>query len=111
MDKFKIVVTRNDEYEISIDPSVWSQDELKSWSNVFHDVETREELARSLGQTMARLGSDYGFFEGFGYVKQLRADGSERKQSVDSGKFSKGLLVKVISEDEEIEVDSEKIKS
>lgn len=107
MEKFKVVVTRTDEFEIQIDPAVWDTESLESWSQVFHDVQTREDVAKTLAERIS-LNFNATFFEGFGYVRFQNAEGKDRYQlPLDS--FCKGIVVKVISE-EELETEVDKIQ-
>jgi hypothetical protein len=62
-----------------------------------------------------KLGSDYGFIEGFGYVKTFKYDGSQRKHFEDlkelsNDKYTEGILIKIINEDDNYEINSYEVK-
>ena len=114
--KFNVKVIRTDEYEIEIDENKFNEEALKSWSEVFSDVETQEDLAKKLAGAIMYFGSDYGFIEGFGYVKTVNENGNEVKHYeqghgvVLDSEYSSGLSVKIIYENEDYDYESEEIK-
>jgi hypothetical protein len=63
--KFKCTVTREYEYEIEFDESVWNEKELKEWSSFFQDVDDLEDLAEILAERKTRY-NEGEFIEGFG---------------------------------------------
>lgn len=65
MKKFKCTVTKEYEYEIEFDENTWDEEELKSWSGVFTDVENLQELAEILAEYKTRYDAGE-FIEGFG---------------------------------------------
>jgi hypothetical protein len=69
MKKFRVIITRTDEYDISIDPTIWNDEELKNWSSVFYPTENLEELASHLSRAIMLEGSE-SELEGFGYIKR-----------------------------------------
>jgi len=115
MKKFKIEVIRTDFYEVEVDENIWTKEELKKWSNVFYPAENQKELAENLANSIMRLGSDYGFIEGFGYVKTFRCDGSQRKhfeglKEVPDDKYANGISIKIINENDDYEINSYEVK-
>ncbi|MCT4636218.1 MAG: hypothetical protein N4A72_00785 [Bacteroidales bacterium] len=108
MKKYKIEVTRTDEYEITIDENIWNEEELKKWSSVFSEVEAPEDLACTLALDTAIQGS-LEFIEGFGRVKTL-SDGSVRPhfegfKEVPEEKYTEGITLEIISEGEQRETE------
>ena len=69
MKKFKVTVTRVDEYIIEIDESIYNEEWKKSFEEHFFDVDRLERVAVHLAQFQARL-SDHSFIEGFGHVNR-----------------------------------------
>lgn len=112
MAKFKIEVTRVDEYEIEVDETIYDQQALKNWSQTFWDVDSAQELAESLAETVARNGAGRNFMEGFGTVKTYYSDGSEKTQYTRDFKriteFTPGLSIRIISEDDDISTETKK---
>lgn len=105
--KLKLEVTRIDEYEVSIDETIWDSATLEEWSQTFWPLDDVEDLAKALATAVMRYGLGKSM-EGFGRVKQFRPDGYEIKQYEKDEKgeyqvienFTKGLEVIVHSEDE-----------
>jgi hypothetical protein len=100
-------VTRIDEYLIKIDETIWNKKELADFSDTFWEVESAEDLVKSLAETMARNGAGCGFIEGFGYVKTLYSDGSLKNQYLPGTytpvtEYTPGIEVKILSEDDDI---------
>lgn len=117
MPKFKVQVTRVDEYEIDIDESVWDKKALEDWGSVFHTVNSVEDIAKDLAISWMRFEDDY-FKEGYGYVKELDNDGKVKgiPYKTDDGKFgyplpeeryTAGITIKPISQDEDYETEIE----
>lgn len=74
MKNINVKVTREDEFLIKIDPEVWNKTTLKSWSVVFTEVESLEDLATVLSHKISRDGYE-GFIEGFGYLNVKLSNG------------------------------------
>ena len=68
MKKFKCEVTKSYNYEIEIDESVWTGEELKNWSKVFQDVDDLQDIAEILAKMKTNYESGE-FIEGFGIPK------------------------------------------
>lgn len=113
MAKFNVTVVRTDEYEIDIDESVWTKEEIKDWGNIFWGGSSLRDVASSLGEAWMKQGAGY-FKEGFGYVRELDSNGLPKSipykdengnyGELPEEKYSKGLTIKPISEDEDYEV-------
>ena len=106
MKKFKITVTRTDEYEIEVDETVWTQETLFKWSNIFQEAESPEDFAKCLAASITYYGSDHGIMEGFGNVQIFRHDGTE---IIKAGKKTEGLSAKLLVENGDYECVAEEI--
>lgn len=115
--KFKVTVTRTDEYIIELDENIYNEAWLADFSKVFYDFNIRE-VAEHLAQFQARFGSVHDFIEGFGYVTRngklpfgnadFDANGNwlpedQRRQP------APGLNIVILSEDEDLEIETELI--
>lgn len=68
MKGFKVLVTS--EVYVSIDETKWSDENLKSWAEVFYPFEDLSEHAKHIAQLAVRgLASDDQFVEGYGELK------------------------------------------
>lgn len=118
MAKFKVTVVRTDEYEIDIDESVWTKEEIKEWGKIFWGGTSLRDVASALGEAWMKQGAGF-FKEGFGYVRELDSKGSPKKIPVKNEKgefdflpdekFAKGLTLRPINEDESYEVDVRRV--
>lgn len=107
MKKFKVQVTRIDEYEIEIDENIINDKWIKNFESYMWDVDEDEphrELAEHIAQMRARFGS-HQFMEGFGL---MNVEG-EYFTPKEKESLAEGFKLKVISEDSEIETDAEEI--
>lgn len=107
MAKFQITVNRTDIYEIEVDEKVINDKWIKHFESYMWDIDEDspyEELAAHIGQLRARFGS-HEYFEGFGIIP---VEG-EYYTSKEENSLAEGFKMKVISEDEEIEVESREI--
>jgi hypothetical protein len=112
MEKFKIEVIKTDEFLVNVDSEFWNEEIRKEWSKTFWNLESNEDLAKSLAESVSRKGLEE-FYEGFGYVKTLSKDGSFRKQWYKNKEgeltfrtdedYTKGLSITILSMDNEIE--------
>jgi len=79
MRRFKVVVEITKNYEVEIDESKITEEELEGWESVFCDLDMEEDKLTSYVsnycEIRARLGD--GFIEGYGVVlkKGKKADG------------------------------------
>lgn len=117
MKKLKVEITREDEYEIEIEETIWGEDELADWSNHFHPIESVEELADTLATEITRNGYD-GFIEGFGYLTIFRQNGSRvnhfvhregKLQTLPEQEYCKGIKVTLKSYDDYYSANIEEI--
>lgn len=97
--KFKVRVTREDEYEIEIDEKVHDEQWMDDFRNVFYDYYSLEDHAEHLGQHRARFKDP--FIEGYGYVLVDGKNPTWRKDI----EPTKSINIKVISEDDNVEID------
>ena len=67
MKKFKVVVTRENEYEIEFDENVFNQEFIDHFKEYFCDLDTLEDHAKNIAQFRARFGER--FIEGYGMPK------------------------------------------
>lgn len=104
MAKFKITVTKTSEYEIEVDESIWTPEEIQGWANTFYPTEDAKEFAEHLASAVS---NETGFMEGFGIVKRTWANGAEVYQGSNVA-YEKGLNVIIIDEND-IELESEQI--
>lgn len=111
MKKFKCTVTRIDEYEIEIDETVIDKKYMEDFRSVFYPFFDLEEHAEHLAQVSARFGSG-GFIEGYGMVKRNGEISYPYNTKEYEGKVNKEdipINIKVISEDDDCEVEVEEI--
>lgn len=110
MKKFKVTVTRVDEYEIEIDEN-----------NLDKEIDFPEnsepiDLAKDLALTWMRTEDKY-FKEGYGYIKELDKDGKVKgipytKEDGEFGyplpddRYTTGITIKPLSQDEDYEIDA-----
>lgn len=114
--KFKVTVTRTDEYVIEVDETIWTPEEIKGWAKTFYPADDPEDIAKHLAGTIMYEGSGNGFMEGFGYVKTFRSDGSLKHQTGEGFKkltedqYTKGLSVTPLIENDDFEYEIEEIR-
>lgn len=72
MKKYRAVVTTIKEYEIEIDETKMTEEELDGFEAVFHKLDEYDDRYKSMAHDYARLRSIFGesFIEGYGYVLQ-----------------------------------------
>ena len=120
MPKYKVKVTRTDEYEIEIDASVWTKEAIEAWGNTFSGGNSLGHVVCALGKAWMR--QDSGFHkEGFGYVRELDSNGIKQNipfkdevgnyGSLPDERYTKGLTIRPITEDEDYKVDAFWIRS
>lgn len=118
--KYKVQVIRTDEYEIEIDENVWNETELKDWSSIFWKVSSTEDVAKNFAIAFMRNEDRY-FIEGYGYVKEYLKNGTLRSvpyhdekgnyMELPEEKYSKGISITAISQDDEYETEISQITS
>lgn len=118
MSKFKVTVTRVDEYEIEIDEKVWDEKALKDWSATFNDVNSVQDIAKDFA--VAYMRTESYFTEGYGYVKEFYKDGTVRgipykgengefKYPLPDEKYAKGISITPLVQDEDYETEIKKL--
>lgn len=121
--KYKVEVIRTDEYEIEIDDSIWTDEQIEQWSLMFYktnDDSRQEDFVKHLAEAITTNGLRYGM-EGFGFVKQKYKNDKEDDfliqhnnlgERIREENFTPGILVNIISYndgyDTEIELSDEK---
>ena len=118
MKKFKCTVTRTDEYIIELDEAVLDENWMSNFRTYMYDYHRLEEHAEHLAQVQARIG-EHSFIEGYGDVNRngglifdhqdYDTEGNllpedQRRQA------AKGINIKIVSEDEDCEVEVEEVK-
>lgn len=121
MAKFKVTVTRVDEYEIEIDENVWDEKALEDWSSVFHPVSDAEDVAKNFAVAWMRNEDKY-FIEGYGYVKEFDQSGNlkgvpyrdekgEFAYPLPEDRYAKGISIVALSQDEDYETEVEELET
>jgi hypothetical protein len=114
--KYKVEVTRVDEYEIEIDDSIWTDDRIAQWSESFFETDEdsrQEDFVKRLAESLTHQGIKEDI-EGFGYVKQkyhsmeegdlLSQYGSGLKP-IGEDQYTEGLFVEIIAHKDEYETE------
>lgn len=114
--KFKIEVTRVDEYVIEVDDSMYTDEFIEQWSESFYETNEdsrQEDFAKHLASALTSEGLTRGI-EGFGYIKQklfrddvnhLLTQYSSELKTITEEDYSPGLLVDIIQYDEDYEIE------
>ncbi len=111
MAKYKVTVTRTDEYEVECD---WTPEEIKAWNDVYTDVETKEDVVKELAIAWMKNEDRYVIGD-FGYVRQIDDNGNTKSvpfQGADGklghlpdDKFTNRISVHPISQDKDYDVE------
>ena len=113
MKKYKVEVTRKDSYEIEIDETIWTEEQIEHWSSIFFAAADTEDVANLLAMQLSKHGCDARAIEGFGLVDRLSdADRPKVLMGSDSpppSKFTSGLAVRVISEGRNFETETTEV--
>lgn len=116
--RYNVEVTRVDEYEIHIDDAIWTEEEIKKWSNTFQDAKKPKHIVDHLAKAITNHGIAEGM-EGFGYVKQKHCrmpNGDFYSQQtaflekIKESDYTKGLSVIVIQHNEDYESEINKLR-
>ncbi|MFW0737603.1 hypothetical protein [Flavobacterium sp. T12S277] len=114
--KYKVEVTRIDEYEIEIDDAIYTNEVIEQWSESFFETDEdcrQEDFAKHLAKGLTRGGIKDGL-EGFGFVKQkfhkmpvgeLLTQYSSGLKKVTEEEYSPGLFVNIICHDDDYETE------
>ena len=92
--KFKVEVTRTDEYIVEIDEDIYNKKWREEFQQYFWPLDSTEAIAKDLA--VKQMISGQGFWEGYGYVKQ---DG-KMWFPLHARKAVEGLNIQVISRDD-----------
>lgn len=106
MKKFKCFVTREDEYIIELDENVINEEWMKDFRDYFYSFDTLEEHAEHIAQFRARFG-DHSFIEGYGVPLVNGKD--PRWVMADDDSLQKAINIKVISEDQNCDIEVEEV--
>ncbi|MDR6195939.1 hypothetical protein [Siphonobacter sp. SORGH_AS_0500] len=68
MKRYKVEVTRVDEYVIEIDETIINQEWISEFEKFFWDVNDLKDLASHLAIVQATEGKNSGMIEGFGHI-------------------------------------------
>jgi hypothetical protein len=116
--RYNVEVTRVDEYEIEIDDSVWTEEEIKNWNKSFQDAKKPKHIVDHLAKAISNYGTAE-WMEGFGFIKQKHCrmkEGDFYTQYNDDRKdipeedYTKGLLVTIIQHNEDYETEIMKLR-
>ena len=103
MRTFKCTVTRETTMDITIDDSVWTDEEIEEWSKHFQDADDLEELVERLAAMKVRY-EDGQFMEGFGIPL---IDGKKPYSYLDNNQVEESINIR--NQEESIDVDVEEI--
>lgn len=70
MKKFEVTVIETNKYIIEIDEEKYNDEWMESFSNVFHHIESIEEIAEDLAIFQSHFGNDERVIEGYGIVRR-----------------------------------------
>ncbi|MEZ0182629.1 hypothetical protein AB9T89_10315 [Flavobacterium oncorhynchi] len=114
--KYKVEVTRVDEYEIEIDDAIYTDEFIEQWSESFFETDEgsrKEDFAKHLAGAITSGGKAEPL-DGFGYVKQKFHSSKEGDllfqvksgmQKVTEEDYSPGLFVNIISYDDDYQTE------
>jgi hypothetical protein len=106
MKKFKAIVTRTDEYEIELDENQMNEEWMEEFRKVFYNFHSLKEHVEQIAQMRARFGDR--FIEGYGYPLE---DGVKSLSCMmNKSEPNAAINIKIISEDDDCEVEIEEIK-
>src|SRR3546814_8121280 len=78
MKKYQVKVTRKYSYEIEIDETIWTEEQIEHWSSIFFEAAETEDVANILAMQLSKHGSDSAPIDGFGFVDRISTDGRTR---------------------------------
>jgi len=104
MKKFKCIVTREDEYIIEFDENEINEEWMTDFKKHFYNFDSLEEHAEHIAQFRSRFPDD-SFIEGYG----IPTVNGRRPVFADKDSVIKAINIKIISEDQNIDVEVEKI--
>lgn len=98
MKRYKCVVTRREEYIIELDDSKLNQEWMQEFKEVFYDFDDLEEHAEHIAKERARFGDS--FLEGYG-IPMVNG----KSTCFDKTEVNENINIKIISEDDDCDVD------
>ncbi|MBC7847233.1 MAG: hypothetical protein H7Y10_12150 [Flavobacterium sp.] len=114
--KYKVEVTRVDEYEIEIDDALWTNERIAEWSESFFETDynnRQEDFVKHLAESLTHQGIKEGI-EGFGHVKQkyhsmeegdLLTQYYDGLKKITEDNYTEGLFVNIISHKDDYETE------
>jgi hypothetical protein len=105
MKKFNCKVTKEYEYEIEIDEEIWSEINLKEWSEVFTDISDLQELVEYIASIKTNYEAGE-FIEGLGIPMINGRDPYVREENKKN--ISRDINIHIIT-DGELTVESDEI--
>lgn len=102
MKTFKCTVTRTDEYEIQLDETKMTPEWMTEFAESMYSFSSLKEHAQHLAQLRARF-PEQSFFEGYGSSIPTWQD------TIRVIEVEPGVSIKVVSEDDDINVDVEEV--
>jgi len=102
MKRFDCTVTREDKYIIEFDENIINEEWMQEFRESMYGFTKLEEHAKHIAQLRARAGD--GFMEGYGDPMK---NGEPPWWSLND--YEKGINIRIVSEDEECEVEVEEI--
>lgn len=103
MKRFEVIVTREDKYIIEIDSNVHDEEWMDDFRQYFYNIHTLQEHAEHIAQIRSRFGER--FIEGYGNV----LTNGNKPFGKKSDEVNSAINIKVISEDEDIWIDSKEL--
>lgn len=104
MKKFKCVVTKTYEYEISMDDKIWSEENINNWASVFYEADNLEDMVRHLARMKVQH-EDGEYIEGFG-IPYINGDIPYLNNAEDFSYISPDINIDIITyEDVDVEVE------
>jgi len=102
VEEIQCLVERKDKYIIEFDESVCNKEWMKKFRRYFYDFYTLEQHAQHIAQFRARFGSRH--IEGYG----VPLENGEVPYWADKDEVNRAINIRIISEDSDIYVDSNK---
>lgn len=104
MKRFEVEVVKKDSYIIEIDETKINEQWMEEYRKYFSDIYTLQKHAENIAQQRSRFGNT--FIEGYGIPL---IDGQCPLLIPDEYEVEKGINIRIISEDEEVDVVSYEI--
>lgn len=98
MKVFDTETKQTTEFRIEIDETVWTEQRLKEWAEVFYKVHDLDNFAEIIAESVILSGIGR-FAEGFGKIKTVYPDGDLFWNQNKDDKFCDGILIHLIIDD------------